>query len=438
LRLHLETQQHDGRGTDHGDDHGHSHGVDNGRSHGDDHGLAHRHGGFSANSHSDRHGDGLGHSHGDAHARNQGDDHGHSHGGDHGHSHGDDHGRNHGDDHGRNHGDDHGRNHGDDHGRSRGDDHGDGHSHGGFGAHSHGDGHGHEATAGGSRALILALLLTGGFALVEFAGGLWSGSLALLADAGHMVTDAAALGLSLAAHIVAQRPVSARHSYGLARSEVIAAFVNSLALLAVVVWLVIESVDRIAHPVPVNGRAVAVIAAAGCAVNLLAAWVLSHDHDNLNIRAALLHVISDLMGSVAALIAGVVIITTGYTVVDPLLSMLVSGLILRSTFGVLRETTLVLLNSVPAGVDYESVGRALASIPGVKSVHDLHIWAMVPGKRAASAHLMIERIERWPGILLQGRQILARDHGIGHVTLQPECFVVAPRSTTIPIHPTEK
>ena len=283
----------------------------------------------------------------------------------------------------------------------------------------------------------MALLLIGGFALVEFAGGLWSGSLALLADAGHMLTDAAALGLSLAAHIVAQRPASARHSYGLARSEVIAAFVNSLALLAVVIWLVVESVNRIASPVPVNGRAVALIASGGVAVNLLVAWVLSHDHGNVNIRAALLHVISDLLGSVAALVAGVVIITTGYTVVDPLLSMLVSGLILRSTFGVLRETTLVLLDSVPAGVDYESVGKALASIPGVKSVHDLHIWAMVPGQRAASAHLMIERIERWPGILRQGRQILAREHGIGHVTLQPECFVVAPQSTTIPILPSK-
>jgi cobalt-zinc-cadmium efflux system protein len=310
------------------------------------------------------------------------------------------------------------------------------HAQGGFGGHSHGDGHyAHTARAGASRALIVALVLVAAFALVELVGGFWSGSLALLADAGHMFTDAAALGLSLAAHIVAQRPVSERHSYGLARTEVVAAFVNSLALLAVVVWLVVESVHRIASPVPVNGRAVAVIASGGVVINLLVAWVLSHDHDNLNMRAALLHVISDLFGSVAALVAGVVIIFTGYVVVDPLLSMLVGGLILRSTAGVLRESTLVLLDSVPAGVDYTSVGNALASIPGVKSVHDLHIWAMVPGQRAASAHLMIDRIERWPGILLQARQILNRDHGIGHATLQPECFGKAPQAATIPIHP---
>lgn len=346
------------------------------------------------------------------------------------HAHGHNHG--HGHDHGHGHGDDHG----DDHGAARGAVRAPVHNHGGYGGHSHGDGHyAHTARPGASRALVIALVLVGGFALVELLGGFWSGSLALLADAGHMFTDAAALGLSLAAHIVAQRPVSERHSYGLARTEVVAAFVNSLALLAVVIWLVVESVHRIADPVPVNGRAVALIASGGIVINLLVAWVLSHDHDNLNMRAALLHVISDLFGSVAALIAGVVIIFTGYVVVDPLLSMLVGGLILRSTFGVLRESTLVLLDSVPAGVDYTSVGQALASIPGVKSVHDLHIWAMVPGQRAASAHLMIDRIERWPAILLQARQLLDREHGIGHVTLQPECFGKAPKAATIPIHP---
>jgi cobalt-zinc-cadmium efflux system protein len=313
---------------------------------------------------------------------------------------------------------------------------GGGHAHGAFGGHSHGDGHyAHSTRPGASQALIIALVLIAVFAVVELIGGFWSGSLALLADSGHMFTDAAALGLSLAANIVAQRPVSERHSYGLARSEVIAAFVNSLALLAVVIWLVVESVHRIADPVPVNGRAVALIASGGVVVNLLVAWVLSHDHDNLNMRAALLHVISDLFGSVAALVAGIVIIFTGYVVVDPLLSMLVGGLILRSTIGVLRESTLVLLDSVPAGVDYQSVGTALAAIPGVKSVHDLHVWAMVPGQRAASAHLMIDRIERWPAILLQARQILDRDHGIGHVTLQPECFGKAPKTASIPIVP---
>jgi cobalt-zinc-cadmium efflux system protein len=201
----------------------------------------------------------------------------------------------------------------------------------------------------------------------------------------------------------------------------------------VVVWLVVIGIDRISHPVAVNGGAVTIIAASGIGVNLLVAWVLSRDRQNLNIRAALLHVLGDLLGSVAALVAGLIIVYTGYSVVDPLLSMLVSGLILHSTFGVLRESTLVLLDSVPTHVDYEGVGKALASIPGVVSVHDLHIWSMVPGQGAVSAHLLIERIDRWPAILMQARQILNRDHGIDHVTLQPECFIRASGHPTIPV-----
>ncbi len=311
---------------------------------------------------------------------------------------------------------------------------GGGHRHDDFSGHSHGDSqYRHVSRTGAKNPLFIALVLIGSFALVEFLGGLWSGSLALLADSGHMVTDAASLGFSLAAHIVAQRPVSARHSYGLARTEVIAAFVNSLALLGVVVWLLIEGIDRIAHPVPVNGEAVFLIASAGLLVNLVVAWVLSRERENLNIRAALLHVLSDLLGSVAALLAGLIIMFTGYTVVDPLLSMLVSGLILHSVFGVLRESTSVLLDSVPAGVDYQSVGKALASIPGVISVHDLHVWAMVPGQSAVSAHVLIDRIERWPAILHQARQRLKHDYQIDHVTLQPEWFGRGSASTSIPI-----
>jgi cobalt-zinc-cadmium efflux system protein len=271
-----------------------------------------------------------------------------------------------------------------------------------------------------ARALGLALALTTGYALVELLGGLWSGSLALLADSGHLATDAAALLFSLAANRVARRGAGPRHSYGLARAEVIAAFVNSLALLAVVAWLVFEGIRRIRNPIYVNGAAVALIAGIGLCLNLSVAWVLSRHRDNLNMRAALLHVLGDLLGSVAALVAGVVIYFTGYTVVDPLLSMLVCGLILRSTLGVLKESTLVLLDSVPAGVEFRQVGQALAQIEGVVSVHDLHVWCLVPGRNAVSAHVLVDRIERWPRILREARRVLARDFGIDHVTLQPE------------------
>jgi cobalt-zinc-cadmium efflux system protein len=302
--------------------------------------------------------------------------------------------------------------------------------------HRHGDdAYRHVSAPGASRALVTALVLVASFSILEFVGGLWSGSLALMADSGHMITDAASLGFSLAANLIAQRPVSARHSYGLARAEVIAAFVNSLVLLGLVIVLVVVGVDRIGHPVAVNGEAVSIIAAGGIALNLLVAWVLSRGQQNLNVRAALLHVMSDLLGSIAALIAGIVVLTTGYTVVDPLLSMLVGGLILRSTIGVLRESTFVLLDSVPAHVDYQDVGKSLAAIPGVVSVHDLHVWSMVPGQGAVSAHLLIERIERWPAILMQARKILHRDHRIDHVTLQPECFARAANHPTIPVQP---
>jgi cobalt-zinc-cadmium efflux system protein len=280
--------------------------------------------------------------------------------------------------------------------------------------------HHHHSEPSGSRPLVIAVALTSGYALVELAGGLWSGSLALLADCGHLLTDAAALLFSLAANKVAQRPPSERHSFGLARAEVIAAFVNSLALLAVVAWLLIEGVDRLRHPVHVNGAAVLVIAAVGLIINLSVAWGLSRHRDNLNMRAALLHVLGDLLGSVAALVAGAVIYLTGYTVVDPLMSMLVSGLILRSTLGVLKESTLVLLDSVPSGVEFQKVGKALARIDGVRSVHDLHVWSMVPGRNAVSAHVLVDRIVRWPHVLREARRVLARDFGIDHVTLQPE------------------
>ncbi len=303
-----------------------------------------------------------------------------------------------------------------------------------YSEHRHGDSaRPHQADPSGSGALVLAVALTTGYALVELIGGLWSGSLALLADCGHMATDAAALLFSLAANRLAQRAASERHSYGLARAEVVAAFVNSLALLAVVAWLVIEGIARIRDPVSVNGGAVALIAGVGLGMNLLVAWRLSKHRDNLNMRAALLHVLGDLLGSVAALVAGTVIYFTGYTVVDPLLSMLVSGLILRSTLGVLKESTLVLLNSVPSGVEFQKVGQALAQVTGVVSVHDLHVWSMVPGHNAVSAHVLVDRIERWPRILSEARQVLARDFGIDHVTLQPEWLPARESEQTIAV-----
>ncbi len=278
----------------------------------------------------------------------------------------------------------------------------------------------HRARAAGGRTLTVAVALTLGFAVIELVGGLWSGSLALLADAGHMATDSAALLFALIANIIARRPVSERHSFGLARVEVIAAFVNALMMVAVVAWIAIEAFNRINSPVPVQGLAVIAIGAAGLLVNVVVAWTLSRERDNVNIRAAFIHVLGDLLGSVAAILAGVIIYFGGPLIADPLLSLVVAALIVRSTFAVLKETTFVLLDSVPVGVDYSMVGATLAKLPGIVSVHDLHVWSMVPGKSALSAHVLVDDIELWPVILHQARHVLKRDFQIDHITLQPE------------------
>jgi cobalt-zinc-cadmium efflux system protein len=312
------------------------------------------------------------------------------------------------------------------HGQSR-------HNH--FAEHARGDsGYSHQSRSSGSRPLAIAVALTAAYALVELVGGLWSGSLALLADAGHMATDSAALLFALAANIIARRPVSDRHSFGLARVEVVAAFVNALAMLVVVGWIYVEAIDRITSPVAVKGFEVFAIATVGLLVNVAAAWALSRDRDNVNTRAAFIHVLGDLLGSVAAIVAGVVIYFGGPVVADPLLSMFVAALILRSTIGVLRETTLVLLDSVPPGVDYRKVGTTLAQIPGIVSVHDLHVWSMVPGRGALSAHVLVDDIEHWPVILHQARHLMKRDFGIDHITLQPE-WLRRDATASVPIHP---
>jgi cobalt-zinc-cadmium efflux system protein len=290
-----------------------------------------------------------------------------------------------------------------------------------YGRHEHGDSsYTHQSRPHGARPLAVAVALTIGFALIELLAGLWSGSLALLADAGHMATDSAALLFALAASLIARRPVSDRHSYGLARVEVVAAFVNAIAMLAVVAWIFYEAIGRLTSPVPVKGLGVFLVAGVGLLINVAVAWSLSHDRENVNTRAALVHVMGDLLGSVAAILAGLIIYFGGPLAADPLLSMFVAALILRSTLGVLRETTLVLLDSVPKDVDYAAVGRALAGLPGILSVHDLHVWTMVPGRCALSAHVLVEDIEHWPGMLLRARRLLERDFGISHITLQPE------------------
>lgn len=272
----------------------------------------------------------------------------------------------------------------------------------------------------GGDALFKALFFTLAFAVVEVIAGFWSGSLALLSDAGHMVTDSTALGLAALAAWLARKPPSNRHTYGLVRLEILAALFNSLLMLGLIAFIVIEAIDRLADPQPVMGGTVMLVAFIGLLVNLAVAWLLHHGGDGLNTRAAFLHVLGDLLGSVAALVAGAVIWATGYMPIDPILSLLVSGLILISAWRLLAESVHVLMEAVPAHVSLENVALDLGDIPGVRRVHDLHVWTLSSGQIALSAHLELDSFDDWDRVLQASRARLDQAHGIRHVTLQAE------------------
>ncbi|MBU3583015.1 alpha/beta fold hydrolase [Polynucleobacter sp. 15G-AUS-farblos] len=288
-------------------------------------------------------------------------------------------------------------------------------------AHKRGDAkHTHSKQVSNQNLLLIALVLTLGFSGVEGAAAYFANSLALISDAGHMVTDAAALGLALLAQIISRRPPSAKHSFGFGRAEALAAFVNSLAMLALVVWIIYEAITRFYDPHKVDGLTVTVVAAIGLVMNLLVAWVLSRDKKSVNTRAALVHVMGDLLGSIAALFAGVVIQLTGWMPIDAILSILVSLLILKSTISILLESYHFLMEGVPLHIDYLAVGRDLKNVPGVLAVHDLHVWEMTPSFPALIGHIEIAQMQEWPAIMSRINTMLLDKHGIDHVTLQPE------------------
>lgn len=286
-------------------------------------------------------------------------------------------------------------------------------------------GHPHTPPRGSSRTLLIALTLTGSYALVEAIGGWLAGSLALLADAGHMVSDTMALGLAAGAALVAQRPATHRHSYGFGRVEVVAATVNALFLLGVVAAIAWAAVGRLREPVPVSGGMVLVIASAGLVLNLVVAWLLWRGEQTLNVRAALLHVIGDILGSVAALASGAVILVTGWTPIDPILSLFICVLILISCVRLLREALHVVLEAVPRDIELPDVGRRMATVDGVRQVHDLHIWQVGSGNVMLTAHLVIDSYDGWERVHGEVLALLRDGWGIEHVTLQPEITPVA-------------
>jgi len=285
--------------------------------------------------------------------------------------------------------------------------------------HPHHHDHHHHPPAPGN-ALRAAAALTIAFAIVEALGGWWTGSLALLSDAGHMLTDGAALGLGAIAAWMARRPPSERHSYGLGRAEIVAALVNAGAMLVIVFGLSYEAVVRLNSPSAVNGVAAALIAAIGLALNL---WVMRrlapHGHD-MNTRAAQLHVLGDALGSVAALVSGAVIALTGWTHIDPIASLVICVLIAASSWRLLRESLHALMEGVPQGLSVETIGSEMARVDGVLSVHDLHVWMLSGSRTALSAHVMVRSMGQWERTLAELQRRLHERFGIDHVTLQPE------------------
>jgi len=295
------------------------------------------------------------------------------------------------------------------------------HEHAGHDHHmGHAHSHGH---------LGWALLLTLGFAAVEAAAGWWAGSLALLGDAGHMVTDASALGLAALAGIVARGGVTRRHSFGLGRIEVLAAAVNALFMLAIVTSIVIGAVQRLQTPTDVDGPVVALVAALGLGINLVVLWTLSHGHQDMNTRGAILHVMGDLLGSVAALASGLIIWATGWLAIDPILSLVICVVILISSIRLLREALHVFMEGVPRHLNIEEVGEAMAATEQVCSVHDLHIWNLSSQEVALSAHVVLRNMDDWQAVLRNLQAMLQTRFGIGHATLQPEL----PQEVRIPV-----
>ena len=306
---------------------------------------------------------------------------------------------------------------GDHHGHSHsGDDHG--HAHGAGGSHDHS--HTPAITADNERTVLLALLLTAGFMVAEVIGGVLSGSLALIADAGHMLTDAAALGLAWAGFYLGKRASSATKTFGYMRLEVLAGFVNAVTLFALVAWIAWEAVTRLLAPAPVLAGPMLIVAILGLAVNIAVFLILRRaDTEHVNIKGAMLHVMGDLLGSVAAIIAAVAIYFTGWTPIDPILSVLIVLLILRSASALLKNSLHILLEGTPADVDIEKMrSHLMATVAGVTMVDHVHVWSITSGMPSATLEAAIAPGADPRAVTQAIKRELAQTFGIGHSTVE--------------------
>jgi cobalt-zinc-cadmium efflux system protein len=269
------------------------------------------------------------------------------------------------------------------------------------------------------RALATVFVLTGVFMVAEVVGGLVTGSLALLADAGHMLSDAFSLGLALFAVWLAGRPATPNRSFGYKRAEILAALFNGTTLVAISVWIFIEAYQRLWEPPEILGSWMLAIATLGLLVNVAGAVILSRSSgESLNLQGALRHVVADILGSVGAIAAALVILTTGWRYADPIISILIGLLVLGSSWKLLRDSANILLEGTPPGIDAGEVGRSMARAEGVDEVHDLHIWTITSGFPALAAHVLVGRDEDCHAKRRDLEQLLAREYGIEHTTLQ--------------------
>jgi cobalt-zinc-cadmium efflux system protein len=284
--------------------------------------------------------------------------------------------------------------------------------------------HAHEhpyerASSESRRALTLVLLLTATFTVAEVVGGLLTGSLALLADAGHMLSDNFSLGIALLAVWLAGRPATPEKSFGYKRAEILAALANGVTLVAISIWIFVAAYSRLQEPPEILGGWMLVIAALGLLVNVVGALILSRAaSESLNVQGALRHVVADALGSIGVMVAALIIVLTGWRYADPLVSVAIGVLILASSWSLLRDSTNILLEATPRGIDAEEVGRRMAGAEGVLEVHDLHIWTITSGFPALSAHVLVGRSEDCHARRRSLEDLLAREYGISHTTLQ--------------------
>jgi len=275
-----------------------------------------------------------------------------------------------------------------------------------------------------SKKLFISIGLTALIFIAEFAGGLWTGSLALLSDSAHVFMDAFALGLSFLAIRVATLPANDRHTYGYHRMQVLAALANGATLLFISFEILKDAINRFQHPEPIMAGPMLVIAIIGLVVNIIVALVLrEHDHDDLNTRAAFLHVLGDALASVGVIGAGIAIYFTGLSWIDPLVSVLISILILVSSGRLLKETVHILAEGMPEGMTASGVAKTISEVPGIAEVHDLHIWTVSPGYVALSAHVILEdqTLSQSENIMTELKQKLDSVYEIEHTTIQFEC-----------------